>query len=246
MTVATPSAPPAAIARTQPAGPLRGIGEGIALGVDRLRRRALVVGGGGVFFTLFLAIVERQVGAAAAVDRTLQITFSWFLPLMCVAMVSAAIGPRALRDATWPVARFGVSRQAVATGLVIAISVACIVPAVLMAAFAVLVAHNDGGIPIARDLVTSSWIAALTAWAYAGWFSLGSAFGKQGGGRTFVLALDFVLGSVGAFAVVFPRGNAMNLLGFETLDGASQHLSSVLLPAIAVVMTGLSALRCRD
>jgi hypothetical protein len=223
----------------------RGLAEGFALGLSRLPRLAWV-GGGALLLTTLVAIVERRVGNAASVDRALHLTFSWIVPFMCLAMVSAATGPRSLREATWQVARFGVSRQSVAAGLTLAISLASVVPAVLSAAVSVVVAHTPHAPPMANDLVTTAWIGALTAWAYAAWMSFGAAFGKMGGGRGFVLALDFVLGGVGAFGVVFPRGDAMNLLGFDGGADVSQRVSSAALPLVAIVMTALTSLRCRD
>ncbi len=120
-----------------------------------------------------------------------------------------------LRDGVWSAARYGLARRDVALG---AIGAACLASGALSspcpAALAVLVAHAEGNPPLAGDLLTSGWIAALTAAAYTGWFCAGATFGRRGGGRWLPLALDFVLGaSTGLAGAVLPRANVANLLG---------------------------------
>jgi hypothetical protein len=118
---------------------------------------------------------------------------------------------------------------------------------VLFAALAVVVAHADGNPPLAGDLVTSGWIAALTAAAYTGWFSLGATFGRRGGGRWVPLLLDFILGAgTGLAASFLPRAHAASLLGGSGPLGMPQSSSSLVLAASAMALSGVAAARCRE
>ena len=117
----------------------------------------------------------------------------------------------------------------------------------LMAAASTLVAHGPADPPLARDALTCAWVGALTAAAYAGWFSFGATFFARGRGRWVPLVLDFALGaSTGVLGVLLPRGNADNLLGAEAPLGLPQATSSVALAAMALLLATGAAVRCRD
>jgi hypothetical protein len=225
---------------------LTGVRAGLALGARRIVPRMAGLAGGAALLTLVVVLVERRTAGASGLDRALHIVSSWFIPLLALAVVTAALGARSLRDLTWSAARFGASRQAVALGIVIATSIACVVAAVPCVAIAFASATPEGAAPLAKDLLTSGWIAAESAWAYAAWLALGATFGKLGGGRGIVVALDYVFGGLGAAGLAFPRSHTMNLLGFDAAAVVSQRASSVLLPVVAVVATLLASLRCRD
>jgi len=226
---------------------VRGVSLGVALGAGRLARRTLVIGAGALAVTGLVVLVQRTTSQSGGVEQALHLSFSWIIPLLCLAVVTAGVGQRSLREMTWSAARFGVPRQAVAFGIALAISVACVVPAVLCALVSVIGAHTPNEtIPLGRDMVTCGWIAALGAWAYAAWLSFGATFGSKGGGRGWVIALDFVLGSAGFAAYALPRGNTMNLLGFDDAAEISQRQSSLILPVVAIVMTLLASFRARD
>ena len=139
-----------------------------------------------------------------------------------------------------------------ALGAIGAAGVVSAVLSALFAALAVIVAHADGNPPLAGDLVTSGWIAALTAAAYTGWFSLGATFGLARGLALEVpLVLDFVLGAgTGLAAAFLPRAHAASLLGGAGPLGLPQSSSSLVLAASAMALSGLAAAlspseRCR-
>lgn len=220
---------------------------GLSIASARLRTRAFAMSLG-LAFALALAatFVQRRVGSSGAVDRSLGTIFTWIIPLSSFATVSAVIGSRSLKDAVWPVARFGLPRQSVAVAVTLANAFACAVVAVLLAWVALVFAHTSSSVPLGSDLFTTGWIALFTGVSYGAWFSLGAAFGRRGGGRGIVLALDFVLGKLGLFGVVFPRGNAENLLGFDAPLHVSQPASSALLIGVSLIVTGLVYLKTRD
>ncbi len=163
---------------------------GLLIGARRLVPRMPGLAGGTALLTLTLALVERKLGDRGGIDRALHIVASWFMPLLALAVVTAAVGTRPLRELTWPAARFGASRQAVAVGLVVAMSLAAVVAILPSIALAYAAGPSDSSVPLGRDLATSGWVAAESAWAYAAWLALGATFGKQGGGRGFVIVAD--------------------------------------------------------
>jgi hypothetical protein len=220
---------------------------GLAVGRDRLLRRPTALSALlGVALVIVGAVIERRVGAAGAVDRALAGTFRLIIPLVSFGVAAEAAGRGHLCEGLWPVARYGVSRRGVALGLV---GAALLFAAALAAAFAVgsvAVAHAPGEPPFLRDAFQCAWIAALTASAYAAWFSLGATFFKGGRGIWVPLVVDFLAGgSTGLAGAVLPRGNAQSLLGGAAPMHLSQAASSGILLGSAVVLTLVAALRCR-
>jgi hypothetical protein len=240
----------AEVAPRGPASPqaLLAVRLGAAMAGRRLvARRTLLVVALGVALTITSAVVERSVSGAGAVDRALVATFRLVLPLVAFALCADAAGREHLRDATWPVARFGVPRRDVALGVVAAAALACAACGALLAAASVLVAHTAAAPPLARDLFVSAWIGALSGAAYAGWFSLGGTFLRRGRGRIAPLVADLLLGgSTGVAGVLLPRGSAMNLLGGPAPLGLTQQASAVLLACAALTLALIAALRCRE
>jgi hypothetical protein len=221
---------------------------GFAMGRRRILRRPMALSAVmGASLVVVSALIERRVASAGAVDRALAATFNVVIPLVSFS-VAAAISARGnLRESVWPAARYGVARRDVALGAIGAGLAASAALAAIFGALAVAVAHGQGNPPLAGDLVTSAWIAALTGAAYTSWFTAGATFGRRGGGRWVPLLADFVIGgSAGLAGAVLPRANAASLLGGAAALGLPHASSSLILGASAVVLAAFAALRCRD
>ena len=106
-------------------------------------------------------------------------------------------------------------------------------------------AERHGWLSWEKSALALVWIAPLVAGAYAAWFGLGATFGKSGGGRGWVLGADFLLGSVGMFGVLLPRGSAYNLIGLDAPLDVPQRAASGVLLAVTIVCLALGVLRCR-
>jgi hypothetical protein len=240
--------PPISLDAPPPAPPRQAVRLGFAMARARLwRRPPLLTAVLGAALVVVAALVERRVGSAGAVDRTLTATFNLVIPLATFGLAAEACGRGNLREGVWSAARHGVARRDVALGAVLAAALASGALAALYAVLAVAVAHAPGNPPFATDALTSAWVAALAAAAYTGWFALGSTFGRRGGGRWLVLLADFLIGGgVGLAGAILPRANAASLLGGTAPLGLPQAGSSAILLAAALVLTGLAALRCRE
>jgi hypothetical protein len=221
---------------------------GLELGIARLRRRSTVISLGlGLALVVAAAMIERKLASAGATDRALRAAFGLVIPLLAFSLLVAVTGRAHLADACWSAARFGVPRRTVASGLIGAVVAAAAVGSALVAATAVLVAHGAGGGALVADAFTSAWIGALTGAAYVGWFALGATFFARGGGRFVPLVLDFLVGGgSGITSAVFPRANAENLLGGQPPLDLSQPASSLLLLAMALLLSLAAAARCRE
>ena len=240
--------PPLTLEAPPPPSPRVGIALGFAVGRERVLRRPTAVSAVvGAALVVVAGLIERRVGVAGAVDRTLVATFNVVIPLVSFGVAAQVSARSNLRQSLWSLARYGVARGDAALG---ALGAALAVSAVLAAAFAVLavgLAHGAGNPPLVHDMLTSGWIAALTGAAYTGWFAAGATFGRHGGGRWLPLLLDFTVGgSAGLAGAVFPRANAASLLGGAAPLGLPQASSSALLAASAVALTALAAIRCRE
>ncbi len=193
------------------------------------------------------AIAVRHVASAHGASDALVGAFGALaLPLSAYAVVAATLGGEGVARAVRPLVSFGASPFAAAfSAVVVAVVASAILGAVLGAAVAA-VAHGSADPPLARDLVTSSWIGALGGAAYAALFAFGSSFGSHGGGRAFALVLDFIVGSgVGASAFITPRAHVRNLLGGRAPLDVSQRDGVVALAVLVVVFCGLAVLRAR-
>ena len=233
--------------------PPAGLGASVRLGASAARARILrrptaLAVALGLALIVTATVIERRVGSAGAVDRVLGGTFRLIIPLVTFAVAAAATGYDRLREAVWPLARFGASRRHVALGTILAAVAASAALAALFAALSVVLAHSPGEPPLLRDAFKSAWIGALTASAYAAWFSFGAAFWKRGRGRWIPLVLDLLFGaSTGLLGAVFPRGDAANLLfGGAAALQLSQPASSAVLAASAVLLTLFASLLCRE
>jgi hypothetical protein len=232
----------------QPAvGPGTSMVLGFAAGRDRVLRRPTALSALlGVALVIVGAVIERHAGGAGAVDRALSGTFRLVIPLVSFGVAADAACRGDLREAVWPIARYGASRRGVAAGVIAAAILIAAALAALFAVGSVGLAHGPSDLPLLRDAFQSAWIAALTASAYVAWFSLGATFFKRGRGRWLPLAADFLFGgSTGLLGALLPRGNAQNLLGGAAPVHLGQAASSAILLAAAMVLTLLAACRCR-
>ena len=206
--------------------------------------RALFISGFALALAALVALAERRVESFGAASRSLLgIVFGLLVPVALVATSGQVSFPLRLATSASFFARFGASRRAVALGMVVASMATAAVLAAAMGAVTAVIAHDPSAPPVASDALTTAWIGLLTGAAYAALFALGSTFGARGGGRYWALALDFLLGSGGATAVVMPRGHAQNLLGGAPPLMLSQPASAAALLAIAAVMTLLALAR---
>ncbi len=222
------------------------LGAGAALA--RIFRRATALAALlGLALLVVATVIERRAGSAGAVFRVLGGTFRLILPLVTFAVAAAATGHDRLREAVWPLARYGASRRRLAFGTVLAAAFASAALAAFFAVVSVVLAHGPGDPPLLRDAFQSAWIGALTASAYAAWFSFGAVFLRRGRGRWIPLVLDILFGaSTGLLGAVFPRGNAANLLGGAAALQLSQPASSAVLLVSTVLLTLFASLLCRE
>ena len=188
-------------------------------------------------------VIERRLGSTGASFRVLGGTFRLIIPLVTFGVAAAATGHDRLREAVWPLARYGAARRHIALGTILCAMAASAALAALFAALSVVLAHSPTEPPLLRDAFQCAWIGALTAAAYAAWFCLGAVFWKRGRGRWIPLLLDVLLGaSTGLFGALFPRGNAQNLLGGAAALHLSQPASSAVLALSALGLTLIASL----
>lgn len=221
---------------------------GVAMAGARLRTRsALLAALLGVSLVVVSALVERSVTSVGAVDRALEATFGLVIPLCAFAVVSAVTARERLRDAVWPLARYGASARAVALGVACTAALAAASFGALAAVVAVLLAHGGDAPPVVADAVVTAWLGVLAGAAYAGWFSVGASFGRRGFVRWLPLVLDFTVGgSSGALGMILPRGPVHALLGGASPLGLPRSVSTAALIVQAFVLALAAAGRCRN
>ncbi len=192
------------------------------------------------------ALIEKHFAQIGAVDRALEATFRLVIPLLSFAILSEITGRTDLRDAAWPVVRFGAAHRGAVAGMLGFSVLFSAVASAALAAASVLFAHSKSAPPILSDCMISAWIAILTAWSYTGYYAIGATFFRFGRGRFVPLAIDFILGgSAGLIGAIMPRGNAINLLGGAAPMGLTQSQSVMMLFISGAVMGGFSLWRCR-
>jgi len=117
------------------------------------------------------------------------------LPFVCFTVVGAALGGDGLARSTRPFVAFGASPTRVALATIgVAVIASGLVVAGLGASVAAL-AHGASDPPLARDVLTTAWVAGLGGAAYGALFSFGASFGSRGAGRSVALVVDWVLGA---------------------------------------------------
>lgn len=220
---------------------------GFYLAKSQLSKRRM----GLTFFLAFAlaissALIEKYFTQLGAVDRALESTFRLLIPLLCFAILSEITGRADLRDAAWPMARFGANHRDIVMGMLAASVLASALFSAALALVSVIAAHSKSAPPILSDAMLSAWIAMVTALAYTGYYALGATFFRFGRGRFVPLIIDFLFGgSVGLIGALLPRGNAINLLGGPAPMGLSQSKSFVLLLVMGAFTGGLALMRCR-
>ncbi|MBL9021480.1 MAG: hypothetical protein JNL21_04740 [Myxococcales bacterium] len=225
---------------------------GLRIGAARLTRgRALAAALTSIAVTIVIAVIERGSTPVGAADRALATVFRLVVPLCAVALSGQSTGLVSLRDAAWPASRFGHPRASVGLGLALAATIATALLSLLTAILALLATRigaeaGRAALPLARDLMTTSWIAVLAGAAYAAWVGLGATWGRRGGGRLVVLAVDLVAGGLSGAGAVLPRGLTRHLLGGEAPLELPQAASSAILLGTTLACLGLVTLRTRD
>lgn len=220
---------------------------GMATAAARLSVRFLLVA---LLVTLaFVAtatLFERDASPSHALDHSLLgAVFGLSVPLSCYALVSRVAGETRLDHAVVALSRHGANRRQLVFGMLVLTTSTAAAATVLMAVTAVIVAGEFLSQPW-RELGTLAWIGAFAAVSYVSLFSLGSLFGRRGGGRFLMLAADWLLGSSSTFvALGLPRGHVRNLLGGEPVMGFGQASASTILAGLALLYVGVTLWRVR-
>lgn len=222
------------------------VSAGLDLARERLRGRTTLLGLAlALTFGLGVALLERAQGTIGAADRALTGgAFGIALPLACYFLVGRACGGSSLRHAVLPLARHGLDRRTLTLGLALP-------PALLAAAFAgisgllvVLLTRGPGDPKFLADAWASIWIGAVAGAAYVAAFVGASAVGRQGKGRSWLLAADFLLGAGDSFlAFPWPKGHVRNLLGGGAVLELTQLGALLALLAVSFAIFGLGTLR---
>ncbi len=191
------------------------------------------------------AFVERARAGPHGADHALLETFGAVaLPLLAYAFVGAVVGSDGLGQASRALVAFGALPRDVALGGIAVATVSTALTSAALGAVVTLVAHGAGDPPLAHDVITSAWIAAVGGVAYAALFALGSTLGRRGGGRSVVLVLDWLLGSgSGVAALLTPRAHVRSLLGGDAPIALSAAASALTLVALAALFTALAVRR---
>jgi hypothetical protein len=141
-------------------------------------------------------------------------------------------------------ARYGASRRALVVGLIAVLVVTLAASGAVLAALSVVVTRAPADPRLLADLSTSTWIGALAGTAYASAFMLASTMGSKGGGRFWMLLLDWVLGAgTTAVALPWPRGHVRNLLGAAPVMTMPQWSASLALAVLTLACIGLTLWR---
>jgi hypothetical protein len=214
---------------------------GIALGTRRLMDPYLGVAAGiSLMLVLIVARLERSLLPAGAADRTLVgAAFGIAMPLFAYAVVSRASEGSRWDHALDVVGRHGLDRRLGALGSMVASGATLAFAGLVLGGLTVTVARGFGDPLWARDALSSALVGSLAGAGYAAWFALGSALGRRGGGRFWLLIADWLLGSgTTALALFWPRAHVRNLIGAPPVLDMSQPtaaLSIGLLSAVCIV-----------
>ncbi|MBI4952928.1 MAG: hypothetical protein HY908_12915 [Myxococcales bacterium] len=216
---------------------------GFGLALARLRPRGLIVLALGLAGALAAALVERATAPMSAPDRSLAFACGFVLPLVALAVVSLATGAEELGASVWCLSRHGLSRRASLLGVGLAVVAATALAALVIVEATLAVAH--GGSP-GGDALTSGWIAALGAAAYASLALAGARLLRRGRGRYLVVLLDLLLGGGHVWGLPWPRAHLASLLGGPAAYGLSQADSSLVLGAVALGAGLVATVVARD
>ena len=226
---------------------MTGILSGAYDGMDRATKwRTLARGASALVLVALIALAEKRAALFGAASRVLQSdVFGFILPVALLLISRRILAPARLDMAATPLARFGPSRRAIALGLILASAIGSALIGGAAGAIAAALAHDPTAPAAFADALSSAWIGALGAAAYAAYFAFGATYGRSGGGRFAVLVADALLGSTaGIGAVLTPRAHIQNLLGGEPPMLMTQHASTASLALMTAFVTALALLRC--
>jgi hypothetical protein len=194
---------------------------------------------------LVVGLLERREDLVHAADRTLVgAVFGIALPVLGYLVLGRASDGRRLDAALDVLARHGRNRRQALLGSVLAAAAALGAAGMLLASLGVVCARGIGDPRLLGDLAVSSAIGLGAGACYACWFALGSQLGARGGGRIWVLILDWLLGTgTTALAAPWPRAHLRNLLGAEPVLGMPQWSAPMALSLLALSCLTVSVLR---
>lgn len=221
---------------------------GVRLGVARLSSiRSTAAFALALAAVLIGALIERRMSSLLAADRALLgIVFGVVVPLIAWGALARVTAGRRLEESVREIARHGANRRLATLGVVLLAGVVVAFASVLLTLLAVLATRFPSDPRLLSDLVTSGWIALVAGAAYAAWFALGSTLGRSGGGRGWLLVIDWLLGAgVGVLALPWPRAHAANLLGAAPVLGMPQWAATASLVVLGLSYAALSVLRSR-
>lgn len=185
------------------------------------------------------AWVEHRAEAGAptvAADVSLGIAFGTCLPLVAYALVARSSMQGRLDDAVRSLTRHGANRRSAVLGVVARTGLHVSAVGAILGLFGVAAARGQLNSAALTDALIAAWIGAIGGVAYTAWLSLGSLFGRSGGGRFLALLLDFSVGAgSSAVAVPWPRSHVRSLIGGDLVLGMPAWESSLLLAALAAV-----------
>lgn len=188
-----------------------------------------------------VSLLERRASAQLAADHALSgVALGLALPLLAYGTVARALEGARLEVAVQALARYGANRRVALIGVTLSLMLALALSGALLALSCVVVTRAPADPRLMSDLATSSWIGALAGASYAAAFLLGSSVGARGGGRFWMLVLDFALGAgTSAVALPWPRGHVRNLLGAEPVMAMPQWGASLALSLLCLGYVGL-------
>jgi hypothetical protein len=225
---------------------MRAIELGLRLAAARLRAGRPLLGALlSIVVVVAFAWAERRAGATSAVDRALsRVTFGAALPLVVCFVFHVSCSARRLEQALDVLGTLGLNRRAAGVGVLGGSAVLCAALGAVLGSATVLVARSFGDPALPDDVLATTWIGALAGLAYAGWFALGSSFGKNGRARLWFLALDWLVGAAGTAVFPAPRTYIAGLIGGTSAPDLPLMLCAGLLLALALACSLLALWRC--
>jgi hypothetical protein len=176
-------------------------------------------------------------GRTAADRALISAAFGVALPLLAFFAAELVVAGQRFDRALRVLTRHGISGRNAGIGLALALAAASTAAALTVTICSLFAAYPASDPRLWSELALTIPIATLAGVAYAGWYTLASSFGANGGGRRWLLVLDWVFGaSSGWFALPFPRGHVRNLLGGAPVAEMSQGWAF----GILAVGTGLA------
>jgi hypothetical protein len=221
----------------------------VQLPIARLARtpRAWIPVGVWAFFAVAAALVLHGADPSSSASDALESAFGAIaLPLLAYAVVGATLGGSGLARGVRPLVAFGASPARAALGQIVVAAVATALLGSFVGVVVAVLSHGSSDPPLARDVTATAWIGALGGAAYAALFAFGASFGRRGGGRAWLLVLDWGFGaSDGTSGILTPRAHVRSLLGGDAVASLSNGASVALLVLLALGFGGLAVVRSR-